>query len=434
MNVLLVGRWGKAHAMARALSRNDEVQLSAYMDKKNGAIAELCRGYRLGNLKDQHAVEKYAHSVGAELVVVSPYMSLSAGVSGFLRHQDIPTVGASKSSSTLEGDKAFTRVLMRDHGMGNILPDFDVFYDKKKTMEHIVQRDADFAVKPAGVTEGQGVRVMGKQMQSKKEALSYAEEIFEEEIGGLPYLLIEEKISGEEFTIQAFVDGEDMVGMPAVRDYKLQEEGEKGLNTPGMGSYSAANHLLPFLDRETYDEALTIMRDVLTIMRREHDAVYRGFLSGQFMLTADGLKLLEVNARPGDSELLNITPLLQTDFFDICLAIAEQRLGELDISYAEQATVCKYVVPQDFPHPQGPSEVHVDADRIREKGGHLFQSCFEVNEHRYEPSPRLFAVTATADSIYGAEKRCEECLQHITGSGLFHRRDIGTPVLTEQYL
>lgn len=275
---------------------------------------------------------------------------------------------------------------------------------------------------------------MGEQMHDTEEALSYVEEIFDEGIGGLPYLLIEEKITGEEFTIQAFVDGEDIVGMPAVRDYKLQREGEQGLNTPGMGSYSAADHLLPFLDRETYDEALTVMRDVLTVMRREHGAVYQGFLSGQFMLTDDGLKLLEFNARPGDSELLNMTPILEADFLEICRAIAEQRLDELDISFQEEATVCKYVVPEGFPHPEGPTEVHVDRDRIREKGGYLFQSCFEVNEHRYEPSSRLFAVTATADSIYEAEQRCEACLQHVTGDGLFHRRDIGTPVLTERYL
>ncbi len=158
------------------------------------------------------------------------------------------------------------------------------------------------------------------------------------------------------------------------------------------------------------------------------------FLSGQFMLTSDGLKLLEFNARPGDSELLNMTPILQTDFHEICRAIAEQRLGELDISFKEEATVCKYVVPEGFPHPAGPTEVHVDAKKIRELGGHLFQSCFELNEHRYEPSPRLFAVTATAGSIYEAEQRCENCLQHITGESIFHRRDIGTPVLTERYL
>ncbi len=434
MNVLLVGRWGKAHAIARALCRSDEVQLYAYMDKKNGAIAELCNGYTLGDLEDTHAAEEYAQAVDAALAVASPYMALSAGVADVLRERDIPTVGASRLCSVLEGDKAFTRVLMRDNGMGNVLPDFDVFSDARKAEGHIVQLDHDFAVKPAGVTEGHGVRVIGQQLESKEDAFSYVEEIFKEKIGGLPYLIIEEKITGEEFTIQAFVDGEDIVGMPAVRDYKLQREGEQGLNTPGMGSYSAANHLLPFLDRETYDEALAVMRDVLTVMRREHGAVYRGFLSGQFMLTSDGLKLLEFNARPGDSELLNMTPILQTDFLEICRAIAEQQLGELDISFKEEATVCKYVVPEGFPHPAGATEVHVDTDRIHEKGGHLFQSCFEVNEHRYEPSPRLFAVTATADSIYDAEKRCEACLQHVTGDGLFHRRDIGTPVLTERYL
>jgi len=434
MHVLLVGRWGKAHAMARALSRSDAATLYAYMDKENGAIAGLCNGHMLGSLRDAHAVGAYADSVEAELAVVSPYLSLSAGVADVLRRQGIPTVGASKTCSLLEGDKAFTRMLMRNHGMATVLPDFEVFHDREKALEHIVQRNDDFAVKPAGVTEGEGVRVMGQQMEDTEDAFAYVEETFEKEIGGLPYIIIEGKISGEEFTIQAFVDGEDIVGMPAVRDYKLQGEGEKGLNTPGMGSYSAADHLLPFLDRETYDEALTVMRDVLTIMRRQHNAVYQGFLSGQFMLTDDGLMLLEFNARPGDSELLNITPILETEFLEICRAIADQRLSDLDISFQEKATVCKYVVSEGFPHPPDSVEVHVNAEKIRELDGHLFQSCFEVGEQRYEPSPRLFAVAATGDGIYEAEQRCEKCLQHITGDGLFHRRDIGTPLLTERYL
>lgn len=154
MNVLLAGRWGKAHAIARALSRSGEVQLYSYMDKKNGAIAGLSSGYTLGDLEDTQAVEEYARTVDAALAVVSPYMALSAGVADVLRQQGIPTVGASMLSSRLEGDKAFTRVLMRDRGMSNVLPDFDVFSDARKAEEHIVQLDHDFAVKPAGSPRG----------------------------------------------------------------------------------------------------------------------------------------------------------------------------------------------------------------------------------------------------------------------------------------
>lgn len=428
----MVGRWGKAHAMCKALKKNPDVELYAYMDKKNPCIASLTEDYTLGSMKDKEKIRDYAQST-AELVIVSPQMSLSEGVTDFLRKEGFLTVGASKTCAKLEADKGFMRKLMEETGLG-VSPRFGIFENKEKVAQYIREKEGSVAIKPAGVTEGHGVRVMSVQLGDKEEAVSYAKKVLDEKIGGLPRVVIEDKIQGEEFTLQAFIDGEILKGTPAVRDYKLVQEGEKGSNTPGMGSYSDSDHLLPFLDKETYEEALSIMRAAITLLRKKYDAKYKGVLSGQFMLTAQGLKLVEFNVRPGDSEILNITPILETDFLEICKAMATGTLDQINVNFREKATVCKYVVPPGFPHPKGNIKVKVNREKIREEGGYLFCSCFQKKKDVYEPSPRLFAVTAVEDSIYKARESCERLLGYIRGKGLYYRRDIGTKQLTEKVL
>jgi len=433
MKILLIGRWGKTHALAMGLKRRSDVKLYTLMDRKNGSIVELSEDYRLIDLNDSRAIENYTLERDFDLVIVVPEMSLKTGITDTLSEKGIPVVGASRASSILESDKVFLRKLLQSHQFEEAV-DFSVFHDKEEAKDYLRQNDREYAIKPAGVTEGDGVKVMGLQLESRNEALSYIDHLFNNTIGGYPYVIIEEKLKGEEFSLQAFSDGKSVVGMPAVRDYKMLEEGDKGTNTPGMGSYSDVNHMLPFLSRTTFRQATATLKRILQIMEREHGAIYKGFITGQYMLTDKGMKLLEINVRPGDAEILNIIPLLETDLTEICQAIATSKLDDLKIQYKNRATVCKYVVPPGFPTPgKKPVSVEIDRERIAELGGYLFQSCFDLEDDLYEPSPRLFAVTTLASDIYTASQKCEECLKHIRGQELVHRRDIGTKELTEKY-
>lgn len=433
MKVLLVGRWGKTHALGIGLKRNKDVRLFTLMDKKNGSLAKLSEDYQLIDLSDRTAIENYVDDLKPDLVIITPEMTLKTGITDSLSQKAVPTVGASKICSILESDKAFVRRLLQKHKL-SVAVDFEVFKDKDSAKEYLKNSDKEYAVKPVGVTEGDGVKVMGKQLAGKEEALAYIDYLFDNNIGGSPEILLEEKLEGEEFTLQAFSDGKKVSAMPPVRDYKLLHEGERGVNTPGMGAYSDANHLLPFLSRTTLKQATDSLEQILAIMKTEHGSEYKGFISGQYMLSEQGLKLIEINVRPGDAEILNIIPLLETDLTEICMAIAEGRLDEIKIKYKHKATVCKYVVPPNFPTPgTKPIKVEIDRDMIAKKGGHLFQSCFDIDDDLYEPSPRLFAVTAVASDIDTARKKCEECLSYIRGEGLFHRKDIGSRKLMEMY-
>ena len=432
MKVLLIGRWGKTHALAQALAKSKDVELFSLMDKKNNGIAELCKDYKICDISDIKQIEPYVTEKNIDLLVVVPEFSLNRGVTDYFSKKGLPCVGPSEFCTKLEGDKGFLRFLMKENNI-DAYPDFQIFYDKEKAAEFISNYPKPVAVKPAGVTEGDGVKVVGKQLKDKEEAIAYAEEIFDKAIGELPSVLIEERIEGEEYTLQLFCDGENILHSPAIRDYKLLNEGDSGLNTPGMGSYSSQDHLLPFLTYPLFDESIEIIRQILDAMLEKYNERFKGFLSGQYMLTEDGIKLIEINVRPGDSEILNTIPLLETDFGIICEAIATGTLDSIDISFKKLASVCKYVVPEGFPTPTGLAEVHIDREKIENAGAHLFQSCFEQEENLYQPSPRLFAVTGLGETIEGANEKCEEGLSGITGKGLFHRRDIGTPDLTYQF-
>ena len=432
MKILLVGRWGKAHAVGKALV-SDGVELFSFMDKKNPGIANISSDFHIGNLKDKYEILDYAKKKEVDLVFISPEMTLKTGVTDLLDKEGIPNVGPSKFCSKLESDKLFVRDFLKEHDL-DMSPDYRAFHDMDSALSYIDEIDNDFAVKPAGVTEGDGVKVMGIQLENKQDAKDYVREIFEKNIGELPYILIEDKIEGEEFTIQAFVDGKSVVPMPVVRDYKLLKDGNQGLNTPGMGSYTEKNHLLPFLDRVTFNQGLELMQKTIDIFREEYGEHYKGILSGQFMLTMDGLKLIEFNVRAGDSEILNIVPIMKTPMKDILWAISKNELGDLNIEFENKATVCKYLVPPGFPTPKKNVEVDFDVLEVENDVRKMYQSCFEVDKSMYQPSPRTFAVTGVGNTVSEAKKNCEEGLEMFDGDGLSYRKDIGSRKLRESYL
>ncbi len=429
MKVLLIGRWGKTHALAKALAESPNIELYSLIDKNNTGIAEVSRLTQIADISSIPVIEEIVEKRKIELIVMVPEMPCELGAADYFRNKGVLTVGPSELCTKLETDKGFARNLMKDNNIKGY-PDFKIFLNKETAVGFIEKYPKQFAVKPSGVTSGDGVKVIGIQLEDKLDAIDYVKEIFDNEIGGIPRVIIEEKIEGEEYTIQMFSDGKTIVPTPAVKDYKLLNEGDSGLNTPGMGSCSYSDHLLPFLSRRDYETSVKMIEEILDVLKEKYNEKFKGILSGQFMLTDDGIKLIEINVRPGDSEILNLTPILKTDFLEICLAIAEERLDEMDIVFENKATVCKYVVPKGFPTPIGNFKVKIDKKRIDEIGVHLFQSCFEVGEHLYEPSPRLFAITGVGNSLKEAYEKCEEGISCIHGNEIFYRKDIGSQELS----
>ena len=412
--VLLVGGGGREHAIARALA--PDCSLYAVAGNRNPGIVDLADGFEQIDGTDAEAIREYAEEIDATLAIVGPEAGLQAGVADELDATGIYTFGPQAEEARIETDKAFQRQFMQDNDIPGC-PVFETFDDMDAACEFIDDYDGDLAVKPVGLTGGKGVKVIGDQVTSE-EAKTYLQESDYESV------VLEERLVGEEFTIQAFVADGDLRTAPAVQDHKRAYEGDEGPNTGGMGSYSDTGFQLPFMQDGDYEAAVDIMEQTVAAMPD-----YKGVLYGQFMLTTEGPKVVEFNARFGDPEAMNTLPILETPFLDVLTAARNgDDLPELDFS--GEATVCKYAVPDGYPtDPDAGTRIEVNEETVGD--GLLFYASVDAREDGlHTTTSRSFAVVGRAGSISAAEETAESALA-AAGEGFHIRHDIGKPDLVQ---
>ncbi|MFC6862944.1 phosphoribosylamine--glycine ligase [Halomicroarcula sp. GCM10025817] len=415
--VLLVGGGGREHAVARALADSDAA-LYACAGNRNPGIVALADGFEALDTTNPQAVTTYAREVDATLAVVGPEAPLAAGVADALDDAGVYAFGPQEAEARIETDKAFQRRFMREHDIPGC-PDFETFEDMEAACEYIDAYDGDLAVKPAGLTGGKGVRVIGDQVTAE-EAKEYLR------TSDYDRVVLEERLVGEEFTVQAFVANGDLRVTPAVQDHKRAYEGDEGPNTGGMGSYSDAGLALPFMTEDDYTDAVEVMEATVEALEG-----YKGVLYGQFMLTETGPRVVEFNARFGDPEAMNTLPVLNTDFLDVLTAAREgDSLPQL--SFQPKATVCKYAVPDGYPtDPESGAKVTIDEENAGE--ALLFYASVDDREDGiYTTTSRSYAVVGVADTITEAEEIAEGALERAGTEGLRVRHDIGKPDLVQQ--
>ncbi len=218
--------------------------------------------------------------------------------------------------------------------------------------------------------------------------------------------------------------------MPAAQDHPHAFEGDEGAITGGMGSYSDVGGLLPFLSQEDYDKSVKIMEDVITAIAKEAEP-YKGILYGQFMLSADGPRLIEFNARFGDPEAMNVLPLISTPMIDVCKAIVDGTLGEVE--FKDLASVCKYIVPDGYPETKyGGETIEVDEEEIEKLGAKVFYASVSEEDGEVKlSSSRALGIVAQGESIFEAEKIAEEACSYVKGN-VYHRSDVGTKALVDK--
>jgi phosphoribosylamine--glycine ligase len=193
-----------------------------------------------------------------------------------------------------------------------------------------------------------------------------------------------------------------------------------------MGSYSLEDHLLPFVSSDDLALAMESMRRTVDALRKE-DCVYQGVLYGQFMLTSKGPRIIEFNARFGDPEAMNVLPLLDSNFVEICNGIAGGRLASSSVSFARMATVCKYVVPTGYGlEPKANLPIEVDEMAVMSEGAKVFYAAVnEENGRIMTSSSRAVGIVGIASDLEGAEASCERALMHVKGEAIYVRHDIG---------
>ena len=422
MNVLTVGGGGREHAIVEAVRESGGTVFSV-MKNRNPGIARASKDVLLADETNVERVVVWAQEVGAALAVVGPEAPLGNGLVDRLEAVGVPTVGPSRRASQIELSKEFARDLMRRHEIPGLV-EYHPFDDPDEARGFLRDHAGPFVVKPIGLTGGKGVRVMGDHFQTREEGIRYVEEVLEKRIGGQARVLVERKEEGEEFSLQAFTDGEHLAPMPAVQDYKRAQEGDRGPNTGGMGSVSAGDGLLPFLPRDDYQAAVEILRRTVRALRSD-GTPFKGVLYGGFILTAEGPKVLEFNARFGDPEAMNVLPVLREDFLEVCESIVEGTLSER-LLFAPKATVCKYVVPRGYGNKSEAGRLlTVNEDAIRRAGAVLYYASVDEKDGAIlTTSSRSLAVVGVADSLPEAERQAETALGHVGGEYVA-RHDIG---------
>jgi phosphoribosylamine--glycine ligase len=419
MKILVVGGGGREHAIASALSRNSETEIYSVMAKKNPGIARLAKKICIAKETDLARILAFAGETGVTHAFIGPEAPLEAGVVDRLSAAGVACVGPTKAAARIETDKAFCRDLMTHHHIGGNAA-YRVFHDTADAVAFVKDHDGDLAIKPIGLTGGKGVRIMGEQVDLAG-AIDYLQQI-----NGA--VVLEERLIGEEFTLQAFVDGFHIVPMPLVQDHKRAFDGDTGPNTGGMGSYTMPDHMLPFVSRKDHTAALSIMASVVAAMATD-GIPYKGILYGQFMNTAEGPKVIEFNARFGDPEAMNVLTLLSSDLCDVVTGITEGTLSSSKVTFEHAATVCKYLVPEGYPAAPKtgrPLDVGETGDAI------LYYANVEERDGRlFTLTSRTLAFVGKADTLAVAERIAEQAASAVQGS-VHHRRDIGTQVLLDR--
>lgn len=441
--ILIIGKSGRVDVIATALSLSKrDKQLYAFSEVSNPGLIKHCgeENIKLGktDLWDDadgvNGVRKFAEKIKPDFAIIGPEEPLATGIVDELEAIGIPCVGPTKVLAQIETSKAFTRELVSEYGIaGN--PEYKIFKSGKTDgLEGYLRKMGSFVIKPDSLTGGKGVKVFGEHLHTIKESLDYCHEIFST---GHDSVIVEEKLDGEEFSLMSFCDGRNLIDNVVVQDHKRLDIDDSGPNTGGMGSYSCANHSLPFLKDEHLQQASEINRAVALALADKCKKEYKGILYGGFMLTRDGIKLIEYNARFGDPEVMNTLSLLKTDFIEVCEAMIHGTLDQVPVEFEKKASVCKYLVPSGYPTSNAYRK-GINLSNLPENSDSLKIYFGAVNKKGNEFSltgSRAIAFVGLGKSLAEAEKIAEEAIAIITKDNegnVFHREDIGTQKLIEK--
>lgn len=411
MKVLVVGNGAREHAIAKKLAQED-LELVAAMSRLNPGIAALSERVEVFDINDP---AEYGRFRDVDLAFVGPEAPLAMGVSDRLWELGVPVVGARKALARLEWSKAYTRQVVQEHGIsGN--PEFAICRSAEE-VDAFLKDHEEVAVKPDVLTGGKGVRVTGDHLNSVKETRGYALERVKQD--GL--VVIEEKLKGREFTLQAFTDGKRVEVMPLVRDFKRAYDGDKGPNTGSMGSFSCPDHGMPDLPLEAVEKGIEIMERTVEALSGSV-GLYQGVLYGGFMNTEKGVYLIEYNARFGDPEAINVLALLETPLSEVGYGIVEGRLPET--RFAEEATVCVYLTPEGYPvNPLRDQPIEVGETRHSEI---YYASVYDDNGVVKTTGSRSIALLGRGGTVSEAREKVYSDVGNIKGR-LHYRTDIAAP-------
>ncbi len=433
MRILLVTNSARGEAIADALVRSPQKpELIVCSTVKSPGFAKLATELHVMDIMSLAKIVDIGKAAKCDFAFVAPDDPIGAGLADRLEAAGIPCVAPKRNLARIESSKSFARELMHKYGIDHN-PRFRAFSLSSRDQRHSIELDiraylehelhSQYVVKYDALKGGKGVKVSGEHLMTIDSGAKYAMECLEE----CGTVVIEEKLIGIEFSLMSFVSGTSVIDMPAVQDHKRADTGDMGPNTGGMGTYSDVSHGLPFLEPSDMQTASEINKKVAAAIEQECGESYKGILYGGFIATSDGVKVIEYNARFGDPEVLNVLPLLESDFVAICQAIITGNLTSEHVKFLPKATVCKYIVPKSYPvdKKEVGQKVMIPQEFPENSRIYFGDVHFDDTGNVLLGGSRSIGIVGIGDSIVEAEQVAQTVCEKIAGPVRF-RSDIGT--------
>ena len=418
MKILMIGSGGREHALIKKLLESPKCE-KLYCAPGNGGISRDAETVAI-NVMDKEGMVRFAKDNAIDLVFVAPDDPLAAGMVDALEAAGIRAFGPNADAAIIEASKVFSKNMMKKYGIPTAK--YEVFDDPQKAIDYIkTENTTPVVVKADGLALGKGVIIA----QTIDEAVAAVKSIMEDKQFGESgnKIVIEEFLTGPEVSVLAFTDGHCVKPMVSSKDHKRAYDNDEGLNTGGMGTVSPN----PYYTDALADECMqTIFVPTIEAMRKE-GRPFKGCLYFGLMMTPKGPKVIEYNARFGDPEAQVVLPRLKTDLVEICEAVIDERLSDLDVEWEDGAAACVVMASGGYPvsYKKGIEMTGLD-ENGQVDGAIVYHAGTKFENGKfYTNGGRVLGVTAKAPTLDEALEKAYAAVKKISFEGAHYRTDIG---------
>ena len=421
MKVLVIGGGGREHAICWKLAQSPRVT-ELVCAPGNAGIAETARCVDIG-VMDFEKMADFAKKEAFDLVVVGPDDPLAAGIVDVLEEAGLRVFGPRKNAAILEGSKAFSKDLMKKYGIPTAA--YETFDTPEAALAYLETAKVPVVLKADGLALGKGVLICNTREEAREGVKTL---MLDKQFGRAgDRIVVEEFLTGREVSVLSFVDGKTIKIMTSAQDHKRAKDGDEGLNTGGMGTFSPS----PFYTLETHAFCREHIYQATVDAMRAEGREFKGIIFFGLMLTAEGPKVLEYNARFGDPETQVVLPRMKNDILDVFEACVDGTLDKVELEFADNAAVCVVLASDGYPEHYEKGFVIEGLENFKDKDGYwVFHagSKFDTEGRIVTNGGRVLGVTATGENLKEARKNAYAATEWVRFANKYMRYDIGKAI------
>ena len=418
MKVLVIGGGGREHAICWKLSKSPKVD-ELYCAPGNAGIAEVAKCVDIG-VMDFEKIADFAKKEAFDLVVVGPDDPLAGGIVDVLEEKGLRVFGPRKNAAILEGSKAFSKDLMKKYGIPTAA--YETFDTPEAALKYLETAPVPIVLKADGLALGKGVLICNTREEAKEGVKTL---MLDKQFGHAgDRIVVEQFMTGREVSVLSFVDGKTIKIMTSAQDHKRAKDGDQGLNTGGMGTFSPS----PFYTKEVDEFCRKYIYQATVDAMKSEGREFKGIIFFGLMLTADGPKVLEYNARFGDPETQVVLPRMKNDIVDVFEACVDGTLDQIDLQFEDNAAVCVVLASAGYPEHYEKGKKITGLENFKDKDGYyVFHagSKFDAEGNILTNGGRVLGVTATGNDLKEARANAYKATEWIHFENKYMRHDIG---------